>query len=414
MKVIPLAYFASYLLSLLGNSIAAIALPIVVLQVTGSALGAGTVSIATAAPAVLVGLFAGVLIDRFNRRTASIVSDVISAAAMAALPIVDLITGLSLGWFVILGIVGAFGDVPGMTARQALLPAIVRYSGMKAERLMGLRESLGAFSLLVGPAAAGGLIALLGYIPVLWISAGASLLAALITLLVPHRVGTAVDDAGAAIVSSGTGWTQLREGWRVLFRSPFLVASVSITVATGVLLAGLQSMVLPVYFTAVGQPGMLGLVLSAMAGGMLVGGAVYAGAGGRGRRRVWLVTGMLGAAAGFVLIATLGSVWIVLAGAFLVGLSNGLFSGLLGVLLIERIPEATRGRVLGTQNAILMAAPPLGIGLAALLTEYIGVGVAAAALAAVWLVPLGIAVLARSMRDLEPAAPRREPVDAQQ
>lgn len=39
MKLIPFAYLASYLLSLLGNSIAGVALPLIVLQVTGSALG---------------------------------------------------------------------------------------------------------------------------------------------------------------------------------------------------------------------------------------------------------------------------------------------------------------------------------------------------------------------------------------
>ncbi|EED6098059.1 MFS transporter, partial [Salmonella enterica subsp. enterica serovar Typhimurium] len=53
MKLVPVAYLASYLLSLLGNSIAGVALPLIVLQVTGSALGAGAVAAATAIPAVL-------------------------------------------------------------------------------------------------------------------------------------------------------------------------------------------------------------------------------------------------------------------------------------------------------------------------------------------------------------------------
>lgn len=95
MTLVPFAYLASYTLSLLGNSIAAIALPLLVLQSTGSALGAGTVAAASAIPAFIVGLGAGVVIDRVNRRTASVVSDVISAASLAALPIVDLVTGLA-------------------------------------------------------------------------------------------------------------------------------------------------------------------------------------------------------------------------------------------------------------------------------------------------------------------------------
>ena len=92
MRLIPVAYLASYLLSLLGNSIAGIALPLIVLQITGSALSAGTVAAATAIPAVLAGLLLGVVIDRINRRTSSVVTDLISAASIAALPIVDMIS----------------------------------------------------------------------------------------------------------------------------------------------------------------------------------------------------------------------------------------------------------------------------------------------------------------------------------
>ena len=87
MKLIPAAYLSSYLLSLLGNSIAAIALPLILLQTTGSVLGAGALAAATAVPALLAGLLMGVVIDRINRRTASVVTDLISAASMAALPL---------------------------------------------------------------------------------------------------------------------------------------------------------------------------------------------------------------------------------------------------------------------------------------------------------------------------------------
>ncbi|MGB7425123.1 MAG: MFS transporter, partial [Ornithinimicrobium sp.] len=121
MRLLPTVYLASYTLSGLGNSVAAIVLPLVVLQTTGSALAAGTVAAATVVPAVLAGLLMGVVIDRINRRTSSVITDLISAAAMFALPVVDMITGLSVGWFVLFGIIGAVGDVPGITAREALL-----------------------------------------------------------------------------------------------------------------------------------------------------------------------------------------------------------------------------------------------------------------------------------------------------
>ncbi|VXB99922.1 MFS transporter [Pseudoclavibacter sp. 8L] len=405
MNFLPVTYLASHVLSLLGNSIAGIALPLIVLSTTGSALGAGTVAAGTAIPAVLAGLFMGVVIDRINRRTSSVVTDLISAASIAALPIIDLVSGLNLGWFVLFGIIGSLGDVPGMTAREALLPAIVRHGGISAERLMGVRESLSAVAIFVGPAAAGTLMVLFDGSTVLWITAATSLLAALITLLIPRAVGVIVaDDGSRASTTKGTGWAQLRDGWRALFRSPFLIATTALSLVSVFVLAGLQGLVLPVYFTLVEQPGLLGFVLSALALGMLLGGGTYAVAGTRGPRRAWFVVGMIGTTIGIGLISLLTSVWVVFAGAFVMGAASGLFGSLMGVLMIERIPEQLRGRIMGTQNALTTAAPSLGIMLAAVLTEYASVNVAALALLGAWGCAFLCGLVARPLRTLEPQA----------
>ena len=400
MKLIPFAYLASYLLSLLGNSLAGIALPLIVLQVTGSALGAGAVAAATAVPAVFAGLLMGVVIDRINRRTSSVVTDLISAGAVAALPLIDVVSGLNLGWFILFGVLGSLGDVPGMTARDALLPAIVRHGGISSERLMGLREGLGAIALLIGPALAGTLMVVFSGSTVLWITAATSLAAALLTLLIPREVG--VIEATRPDAAASSGWVQLRDGWRVLFGNPFLLVTTTLSVISVLVLAALQALILPVYFTGEGQPGMLGFVLTALAAGMLVGATLYAVAGTRGRRRGWFLWGMIGTTVGLGVLASLASVWIVFAGAFLVGLASGLFSSLIGVLMIERIPEEMRGRIMGTQNAITTAAPPLGIVVAAVLTEFAGVGVAAAVVTSVWLVALLLGLASPSLRTLDP------------
>ena len=400
MKLIPFAYLASYLLSLLGNSLAGIALPLIVLQVTGSALGAGAVAAATAVPAVFAGLLMGVVIDRINRRTSSVVTDLISAGAVAALPLIDVVSGLNLGWFILFGVLGSLGDVPGMTARDALLPAIVRHGGISSERLMGLREGLGAIALLIGPALAGTLMVVFSGSTVLWITAATSLAAALLTLLIPREVG--VIEATRPDAAASSGWVQLRDGWRVLFGNPFLLVTTTLSIISVLVMAALQALILPVYFTGVGQPGMLGFVLTALAAGMLVGATLYAVAGTRGRRRGWFLWGMIGTTVGLGVLASLASVWIVFAGAFLVGLASGLFSSLIGVLMIERIPEEMRGRIMGTQNAITTAAPPLGIVVAAVLTEFAGVGVAAAVVTSVWLVALLLGLASPSLRTLDP------------
>ncbi|GAA3291809.1 hypothetical protein ACFFON_00230 [Arthrobacter citreus] len=87
-----ISYLTSHALSLLGNSIAAIALPLIVLQATGSVMSAGILAVSTAVPAFLAGLLTGVVIDRMNRRIASAAADVISAVSLAALPVIDALT----------------------------------------------------------------------------------------------------------------------------------------------------------------------------------------------------------------------------------------------------------------------------------------------------------------------------------
>ena len=112
--------------------------------------------------------------------------------------------------------IGSLGDVPGLTAREALLPAIVRHGTIPAERLVGMRESIGAVAILDRSAAAGGLIATFDGSAVLWITTATSAAAALVTLLIPRRVGQ-LETPEDERVDGVSGWQQLRAGWRTLF-----------------------------------------------------------------------------------------------------------------------------------------------------------------------------------------------------
>ncbi len=397
-------YLASYALSLLGNSVVAIALPLLVLLRTGSALGAGTVVLASALPAVLIGIIGGVIIDRVNRRSVSIASDLVSAAAVAALPLVDGWFGLSLAWFVVLGVVGAIGDVPGMTAREALLPDIVRRSGVSAERLTGMREGLGALVLIVGPALAGGLMVWLDGSTVMWFTAATSAAAALVTCLLPRDVGAvgAAGDAARDLSPLGRGLAQLREGLDHLFRrDAFILALTLMTLVLASALGALQGLVLPVHFAALGQPGRLGLVLSAIAVGMLVGAGLYTVLAQRLRRRTWFTLSLVGSVVAVYVLAALPPAGALLAGAALLGLVAGPLNAILGVLAIERIPEALRGRILGTQNSLMMLAAPVVIFVAAVGIERFGLRPVALGLATLWALSVLYWARHRAFRELE-------------
>lgn len=407
MPLVAVAYLSSHFLSFLGNGILAVALPLIVLQTTGSPLSVGAVSTATAGPALIVGLCAGVLIDRVNRRTCSIASDVVSAVAVAAIPVVDLIWGLNMTWLVALAIVGSFGDVPGMTARQVVVPVVARYTGVPLERLIGLRQSMTSTALVIGPAAAGTLLTLFDGSTVLFATAATSAAAALITATMPHRLGRIEGEAH----QHDSLLRQIAAGAAVLRGSRFLAGTVGLTVGLTVALGGLQGMVLPLYFTAIARPDQLGFVLTALAVGMLVGAAVYSAFGNGLSRRFWMTTALTGTTVGFLLMATLATPAVVFAGAALLGIANAALGAVLGVLQAERIPDEVRGRVLSVQNACLMVAAPAGIGLAGVVAEYGSPVAAGTALFAVWFAIAATLVLSRALaeEDATPACPRAVP-----
>ncbi|WP_129669484.1 MFS transporter, partial [Phytoactinopolyspora endophytica] len=247
MTRIAFFYLTSFGTSLLGNSVTGIALPLLVLFTTGSPLGAGAVAIAAAVPAALAGLLMGSLVDRINRRTAAILSDVISAVALLILPIIDLTVGLSLGWFIVVAVLSSFGDVPGITAREAMVPAIARAAGIDPARLIGLRESLAGVALLLGPAIAGILVAALEPVAVLWVTSGTAALAAILTFAVPSRATAHPRERDGAATTRRAG--SLFLGLVILFRSPLLRAMLLLGVTLAVVLAATQGMVIPVHFT---------------------------------------------------------------------------------------------------------------------------------------------------------------------
>ena len=397
-----LPFVASSSFSLLGNSIAGVVLPLVLLAKTGDALAAGALAIICAIPQVLAGVFGGALLDRFNRRDLSVVSDLISAASIAALPIIDATVGLSFGWFVVCGIVGAVGDIPGMTARDTLLPTVIEHDKLDLQRFMGVSQSIDNLVVIVGPAIASMGMGFLGAANTLWLTAALSFVAAMTTLFVPRALGippTAGHIQGAGLVRTAVQST--KEGMRVLFKSDAVLrASVVLGMLIVIVMGSYQGMVLPVFFTQENAPTLLGYVLSAMSVGALVGSLGYAKFAYAMKRRTWYAVSFVGMAIGVAALGSLASYGVILAGAAMLGLFSGPVSALFGYFVYGLIPDEHRGAALGTQNSMLLVVAPIAVFATSIVIEIVGVGMTSLVLALGWILLTVYALAMKAMREI--------------
>lgn len=357
-------YFGSMSLSLLGNGVASVLFPLLVLMRTGDIGAAGLLAGITAAVGVASGLLGGVVADRVNRRNLSAFADLLSAASVAVLAIVDLSGGLTMPVLIGLAVVGAVIDIPGMTARETMLPQVAKGTGVSLDRLVAVRETLVGVIILVGPAAGGVLVAVLGVdARVLFVTAILSILAALLTILMPKVTGQIEER------SDGSTVQQMAEGLKYVFANPVIRAATIVSTVIAAALTVLQTTLIPAYFVADGAAALSGYVLSSVAFGTVVGGLSYVAVAPKLSRRVWLISGVLGTG---LMVAALGSLpgaLLIFVFAFLLGVVSSPASAVLGVVTIDVTKPELLGRVLGVQNSVLLVGPALLAGPLGLMAE---------------------------------------------
>jgi MFS family permease len=367
------ALLAADAVSLVGNQISALAVPWLVLETTGSAARTGIVAAAVAAPTILSAFFGGALVDRLGYKRSSVLSDLASAVAVAAIPLLSLTGGLAFWPLVALVFLGAIIDAPGGAARGGLMPDLARLAGTPLERASAASETIRGFAGLAGPPLAGGLIAALGTSNVLWFDAATFLVSAgLVALAVPAPRG-APDERPPA---SGGYLAEVVEGLRFLMGDRLLRTILLTATAINFLVAPLFGVVMPVYAERrFGEAEALGALLAGLGAGTLAASVAFGAVGPRLPRRPLLIGGLALLGAPFPLLAAWPPLAVAVAGLVATGVAVGALNPLIGTLLLERTPAGMRGRVLGTVRAVALLATPVGMLLAGALTEALGVRV---------------------------------------
>jgi len=381
----------------LGNSIVMITIPWLILEETGSPAFAGLVAAISALPGLLISPIGGWLVDHVGRRTVSIGADLLSAVAVVAFPIVSLTSELSSSSILIIAVIGAIFDPAGYTARKTLLADVAKSSEIKLDRLNGIHEGFMGVSWIFGPAVGAGLITTVGAVNSFWVAGGLFIFAALAIAFL--RVGNLGKDARNLAEKMGEKSDRsLRVGFQVLWNDKLLrTITISILIIGAVYLPT-ETVVLSTYFEGLDQPASLGIVISALAAGSAVGSFGYGWLSARLSRKNLVRATLIGTAVSILPMAFLPPLPILVVAGFFLGLSWGPFNPLVSTLIQQRVPADQQGRVFGVQTAVFYAAPPLGMVLAGLSVESLGVSVTYIVLAAILSVTAILALLTKSLR----------------
>ena len=154
------------IISLFGNATIRFALPLYLLNLTGSSALYGTVTACAFIPAILLSPIGGIVADRVNKRNIMVILDFFTAAVIIAFLLlmngVNLIILLTVTLMLLYGIAGAY-----QPSVQASIPALTSQDNFMAAN--SIINTISSFASLTGPVLGGVLYSAYGLKPVLWV-----------------------------------------------------------------------------------------------------------------------------------------------------------------------------------------------------------------------------------------------------
>jgi H+ antiporter protein len=391
-----------------GTGVSIVAFPWLALQHHDSAKDASIVAAAMAIPLVLSTLVAGTAVDFFGRRRVSLVADSLSGASVAAVPLIGLLCGadaINVAVLAVLGFFAAGFDPAGTTARQSMLPEAAARAGWSLDRTNSIYEAILNLAYIVGPGIGGLMIAAVGGIDTMWITAGLFGLSFLaIAALRLEGVGKPHHASRPEGLLSG-----IAEGMRFVWNLRVLRTLGLIDLIVTALYLPMESVLFPKYFTDRNQPAQLGWTLMALGVGGLTGALSYAVVAKHISRRATLLAATLTFGAASVCIAFLPPLPVILALCAVTGLMYGPIAPIYNYVMQTRAPAHLRGRVVGVMTSLMYAAGPLGLMVAGPLADAAGLRVTFLTLALPILLVGLIACWLPSLRELD-----REPEFAEE
>jgi MFS family permease len=205
-----LVFWCAQTLSVAGDSFALIAVPLLVLNVTGSVAQMGLLTGVSGAASVAAGVFAGVLADRFDRRRLLITCDVVRLVLYATIPVVWVFGQHVWLLYAVLPMAAAVG----MVFQVTYVSAVRGLAGeTRVTEANGMLYATAAAAGILGPSLAG---VVTGHLGPTAASFGLSAVGVLLTRASRYAVEPVEPTPGRR------PWRELLAGAEFLFRHPVL------------------------------------------------------------------------------------------------------------------------------------------------------------------------------------------------
>ena len=277
--------WSGQLVSLLGSQLTGFALGVWVYSQTKSVMMLALVQVAQQAPYVLLSPLAGVLSDRWNRRTAMIVSDFGAGLAVLAVAVLYL-SGHLQAWMVIpINLwMAAFNTLmwPALTASMTLLVPKQQYG--RANGFMQLGEALPQ---IAGPALAGALYVVI-HVGNMALIDFATYVFSVLLLIFFVRIPAPPQSLDGK-EARGSVWKEMRFGWDYIAARKGLLSLLLFFLATNFLIGVMSPLIVPLILDN-WDAATLGFLSTLMGVGML-GGTLAMSAWGGGKRKIYTLLG---------------------------------------------------------------------------------------------------------------------------
>ena len=356
--------------SLIGSNAVQFALVWWLTETTGSATILATATMISLLPGVVIGPFAGTLVDRWNRRLVMICADGLIALASAWLGYM-FISGATQPWHVyVIMLVRAVGGAFHWPAMQATTSLMVPKEHLS--RIAGLNQAIYGGMNIAAPPLGALLLALLPMQGVMGIDIATALMAILplLMLSIPQPVVDAAQDATATVLRD------LRDGIRYLRRWPGMLNLLGLA-AVVELLSVPAYMLAPIlvskYFQ--GDAYQLGAMNSAYGIGFVAGGLTLSAWGGFKRRILTSLAGIVGVGIAMFVIAAMPptAFWIAVVAAAVTGAMHALITGPILAIIQTVVAPAMQGRVLSLVISVVTVMAPVSMIIAGPLADAVGV-----------------------------------------